>query len=80
VNLIPRRQIGDRRLLSQRFHSDLCLQRRINLPARLRRHHSFRLSQQNGAFPTNLNFLWTFPPRHWNNIENRRFSTESVAM
>jgi hypothetical protein len=58
VNLIPRRQIGDRRfdpLLGsnpQRLQGNLRLQRRINLPSRLRRHHPLRLSRQNGTLPT----------------------------
>jgi hypothetical protein len=59
VNLIPRRQIGDRRFdplrgsNPQRFQGNLRLQRRINLPSRLRRrHHPLRLSRQNGTLPT----------------------------
>ena len=44
--------IGDRRMLPQRLQGDLRLQRRIDLPSRLRRHHPLRLSQQNDPLPT----------------------------
>ena len=51
MNLMPRRQIGDPRLLPQRLQGDLRLQRRINLPSRLA-HVPLRLSRQNSQFPT----------------------------
>src|SRR4029077_5630753 len=51
VNLIALGQIGHRRLLPHGFQRDLCLQCRVDLPSRLRRHHALRLS--NGAAPSN---------------------------
>jgi hypothetical protein len=49
--LIALGQIGHRRLLPHGFQRDLCLQCRVDLASRLRRHHPLRLS--NGAAPSN---------------------------
>src|SRR6201993_2285302 len=44
VYFVALRQIGHAHLLSQRFQGDLRLQRRIDLPSRLLRHHPLRLT------------------------------------
>lgn len=53
VNLVTLGQIGHRRLLSHRLQGDLRLQRYINLPSRLLRHHPLHLA--NGAVAFQLN-------------------------
>ena len=51
VTLVALRKIRRRRLLPHRLQRNLRLQRRVNLPSRLLRHHALRLS--NGAATSN---------------------------